>query len=118
MTRTLNKTMKAVVIDQFGGIETLKTREIPVPEVDADEVLVGGEVLGVGEQWRHRRRHPEVRASGEPGETRGEHAHHGQRPAVHADRAPDDSGVATEAAPPERIAEDHHVWPVKTIFRR
>ena len=37
MTRTLNKTMKAVVIDQFGGIETLKTREIPVPEVDADE---------------------------------------------------------------------------------
>src|SRR5882762_7694774 len=48
MTRTLNKTMKAVVIDQFGGIETLKTREIPVPEVDADEVLVRVEAAGVG----------------------------------------------------------------------
>ena len=48
MTRTLNKMMKAVVIDQFGGIETLKTREIPVPEVDADEVLVRVEAAGVG----------------------------------------------------------------------
>jgi hypothetical protein len=32
MAQTLTKTMKAVAIDRFGGIETLETHELPVPE--------------------------------------------------------------------------------------
>ncbi len=48
MNQTLNKTMKAVAIDRFGGIETLKTRELPIPDVDADEVGVRVEAAGVG----------------------------------------------------------------------
>src|SRR5690349_10548017 len=43
-----NKTMRAVAIDRFGGIETLKLRELPVPAVGADEVLVRVEAAGVG----------------------------------------------------------------------
>lgn len=43
-----NKTMKAVAIDRFGGIETLKTRQLPIPEVGANEVLVRVEAAGVG----------------------------------------------------------------------
>ena len=37
---TQSKTMKAVAIDRFGGIETLETQELPIPAVGADEVLV------------------------------------------------------------------------------
>ena len=48
MNQTLNKTMKAVAIDRFGGIETLKTRELPIPDVGADEVGVRVEAAGVG----------------------------------------------------------------------
>jgi NADPH2:quinone reductase len=48
MNRTLNKTMKAVAIDRFGGIETLKTRELQIPDVGADEVRVRVEAAGVG----------------------------------------------------------------------
>src|SRR5215467_10310588 len=48
MNQTLNKTMKAVAIDRFGGIETLKTRELQIPELDADEILVRVEAAGVG----------------------------------------------------------------------
>jgi len=48
MNRTLNKTMKAVAIDRFGGIETLKTRELPVPDVGLNEVRVRVEAAGVG----------------------------------------------------------------------
>ena len=44
----MNKTMKAVAIDQFGGIETLKTRQLPIPDVGANEVLVRVEAAGVG----------------------------------------------------------------------
>ena len=40
MTQTLSKTMKAVAIDRFGGIETLETQELPIPAVGVDEVLV------------------------------------------------------------------------------
>ena len=43
-----NKTMKAVAIDGFGGLETLKTRQLPIPDVGADEVLVRVEAAGVG----------------------------------------------------------------------
>jgi NADPH:quinone reductase len=48
MNQTLNKTMKAVAIDRFGGIETLKTRELQIPDVGADEVRVRVEAAGVG----------------------------------------------------------------------
>jgi NADPH:quinone reductase-like Zn-dependent oxidoreductase len=48
MNQTPNKTMKAVAIDRFGGIETVKMRELPIPEVDADEVGVRVEAAGVG----------------------------------------------------------------------
>jgi NADPH:quinone reductase-like Zn-dependent oxidoreductase len=40
--------MKAVAIDRFGGIETLKTRELPIPDVGAGEVGVRVEAAGVG----------------------------------------------------------------------
>src|SRR4029077_9758395 len=48
MTQTLSKTMKAVAIDRFGGIETLEIQELPIPAVGADEVLVHVEAAGVG----------------------------------------------------------------------
>ena len=48
MNQTSNKTMKAVAIDRFGGIETLKTRQLPIPDVGANEVLVRVEAAGVG----------------------------------------------------------------------
>ncbi|HEX5832144.1 MAG TPA: alcohol dehydrogenase catalytic domain-containing protein, partial [Gemmatimonadaceae bacterium] len=41
--------MRAVVIDRFGGPEVLTVREIPVPTLDAGEVLIRVEVAGVGE---------------------------------------------------------------------
>ena len=48
MTQTRGKTMKAVSIDRFGGIETLETQELPIPAVGDDEVLVHVEAAGVG----------------------------------------------------------------------
>src|ERR1700680_3050469 len=48
MTQTLSKTMKAVAIDRFGGIETLGTQELPIPTVGADEVLAHVQAAGVG----------------------------------------------------------------------
>jgi len=48
MNETASKTMKAVAIDRFGGIETLKTKDLPIPAVAADEVLVRVEAAGVG----------------------------------------------------------------------
>ena len=39
MKATMQKTMQAAVIDHFGGLDTLKVREIPVPEIDADEII-------------------------------------------------------------------------------
>jgi hypothetical protein len=32
MNRTMNKTMKTVAIDRFGGLNEMKIRELPVPE--------------------------------------------------------------------------------------
>src|SRR6266446_4403162 len=40
--------MKAVAIDRFGGLETLRIQELPMPAVGADEVLVHVEAAGVG----------------------------------------------------------------------
>ena len=48
MIQTRNTTMKAVALDRFGGIETMKPRTLPVPEIAPDEVLVHVESAGVG----------------------------------------------------------------------
>lgn len=48
MNQKLNKTMKVVATDRFGGIETLKTRQLSIPDVGANEVLVRVEAAGVG----------------------------------------------------------------------
>lgn len=40
-------TMRAAVIDRFGGAELLTLRTLPVPEVGPDEVLIRVEVAGV-----------------------------------------------------------------------
>ena len=45
---TPDRTMDAVVIDDFGGPEALKVRNMPIPEVGADDVLVRIEHAGVG----------------------------------------------------------------------
>jgi len=42
------QTMRAVALDQFGGPETLKIQNVPVPEIDAHEVLIRVEAAGVG----------------------------------------------------------------------
>lgn len=46
---TAQKMMKAIAIDEFGGVETLALHDLPVPEIGPDEVLVRVEVAGVGE---------------------------------------------------------------------
>lgn len=44
----MSKTMKAVVIDRFGGIDELSLRSLPVPEAGPDDVLIHVESAGVG----------------------------------------------------------------------
>jgi NADPH:quinone reductase-like Zn-dependent oxidoreductase len=39
--------MRAVAIDRFGGVEELRVRQVPVPEVGADEVLIRVETADV-----------------------------------------------------------------------
>jgi NADPH:quinone reductase len=48
MKRTMQETMHAVALDRFGGIETLKPRTLPIPEVGSHEVLIRVESAGVG----------------------------------------------------------------------
>lgn len=48
MKNKTNQTMRAVAIDEFGGIEKMKARELPVPEVATDEILVRVDTAGVG----------------------------------------------------------------------
>ncbi|HEU0139664.1 MAG TPA: NADP-dependent oxidoreductase [Bryobacteraceae bacterium] len=48
MTNKSRETMRAVAIDEFGGIEKMKPRELPVPQVAADEILVRVDTAGVG----------------------------------------------------------------------
>ena len=43
-----HQTMRAVAIDEFGGIEKMKPRELPVPEVASDEILIRVDTAGVG----------------------------------------------------------------------
>jgi NADPH:quinone reductase len=42
------KTMRAVAIDRFGGPEVLTIHELPVPDPDANEVLIAMHTAGVG----------------------------------------------------------------------
>lgn len=42
------QTMRAVALDKFGGPEALKIQNIPIPELDAQEVLIRVEAAGVG----------------------------------------------------------------------
>ena len=48
MKNKSNQRMRAVAIDKFGGIEKMKPRELPVPEVATDEILVRVDTAGVG----------------------------------------------------------------------
>ena len=43
----LPKTMKAVEIDETGGIDVLKYRDVPVPEVKEGQLLVKNEAIGI-----------------------------------------------------------------------
>ena len=42
------QTMHAIALDRFGGPETLKVQNVPIPEADADEILIHVESAGVG----------------------------------------------------------------------
>ena len=48
MKSNSNQKMRAVAIDEFGGIEKMKPRELPVPKVATDEILVRVDTAGVG----------------------------------------------------------------------
>ena len=48
MENKSHHTMRAVAIDEFGGIEKMKPRELPVPDVANDEILVHVDTAGVG----------------------------------------------------------------------
>ena len=47
-TTAKEKTMRAVALDRFGGPETLKVQTLPIPEADADEILIRVGAAGVG----------------------------------------------------------------------
>jgi NADPH:quinone reductase len=42
------QTMRAVAIDRFGGPETMQIHNLPIPEIEAHEVLIRVEAAGVG----------------------------------------------------------------------
>jgi NADPH:quinone reductase len=42
------QTMRAVALDKFGGPEALKIQNVPIPQIDDDEVLIRVEAAGVG----------------------------------------------------------------------
>src|SRR5436190_3612576 len=42
------QTMRAVALDEFGGPEALKIQTIPIPQIEAQEVLIRVEAAGVG----------------------------------------------------------------------
>lgn len=48
MTHKLPQTMKAMAIDRFGGLEVLKLHELPLPQIDDNEILIRVESAGVG----------------------------------------------------------------------
>jgi NADPH:quinone reductase-like Zn-dependent oxidoreductase len=50
MKQATQSKMKAIALDRFGGLETMKLQMLPVPEVGPDEVLIHVEWAGVG-KW-------------------------------------------------------------------
>jgi len=50
MIQATQSTMKAIALDRFGGLETMKLQMLPVPEVGPNEVLIHVEWAGVG-KW-------------------------------------------------------------------
>src|SRR6266513_3663727 len=42
------QTMRAVALDKFGGPEALKIQNLPIPQIEAQEVLIRVEGAGVG----------------------------------------------------------------------
>jgi NADPH2:quinone reductase len=42
------ETMRAVALDKFGGPEALKIQNLPIPQIEAQEVLIRVEAAGVG----------------------------------------------------------------------
>ena len=50
MKKTTQTTMKAIALDRFGGLETMKLQTLPVPAVGPNEVLIHVEWAGVG-RW-------------------------------------------------------------------
>src|SRR3954447_15257148 len=42
------QTMQAVALDKFGGPETLRIQNLPIPQIEAQEVLIRVEAAGVG----------------------------------------------------------------------
>src|SRR5690349_19319016 len=48
MASSIYDTMHAIVINRFGGIETLTMQTLPVPQVAPNEVLIHVEVAGLG----------------------------------------------------------------------
>jgi NADPH2:quinone reductase len=42
------QTMRAVALDKFGGPEALKIQDLPIPQIEAQEVLIRVEAAGVG----------------------------------------------------------------------
>ena len=47
-TREVGKEMRAVVIDRFGGPEVLSVRNVPVPKVGPDQIVIRVDSAGVG----------------------------------------------------------------------
>ena len=50
MMQPTQSTTKAIALNRFGGLETMKLQMLPVPEVGPDEVLIHVEWAGVG-KW-------------------------------------------------------------------
>jgi NADPH:quinone reductase len=50
MIQTTQSKMKAIALDRFGGLETMKLQMLPVPEVGPNDVLIHVEWTGVG-KW-------------------------------------------------------------------
>jgi len=48
MEKTSHQTMRAIAIDEFGGIDKIKVRKLPVPQLATDEILVRVDTAGVG----------------------------------------------------------------------
>jgi len=42
------QTMRAIALDEFGGPDSLKIQTLPVPQIEAEEVLIRVEAAGVG----------------------------------------------------------------------